>query len=131
MAATRLLRVIAGDTAIPALQVMAADPRLSDYAIYVLQPMPGSAAENALVGALTAARGAQKAAIVAALGQRRASSALPLLEPMLRDPALAPPAAVAIGRIGGPAASAALASAYGAASGESKRRAGGVAARSR
>ena len=121
MAATRLLRVIAGDTAIPALQVMAADPRLSDYGIYVLQPMPGSAAENALVGALTAARGAQKAAIVAALGQRRASSALPLLEPMLRDPALAAPAAVAIGRIGGPAASAALASAYGAAAGESKR----------
>jgi len=121
MAATRLLRVIAGDTAIPALQVMAADPRLSDYGIYVLQPMPGSAAENALVGALTAARGAQKAAIVAALGQRRASSALPLLEPMLRDPALAAPAAVAIGRIGGPAASAALASAYGAAAGESRR----------
>ena len=121
MAATRLLRVIAGDTAIPALQVMAADPRLSDYGIYVLQPMPGSAAENALVGALTAARGAQKAAIVAALGQRRASSALPLLEPMLRDPALAPTAAIAIGRIGGPAASKALASAYGAASGESKR----------
>jgi hypothetical protein len=121
MAATRLLRVIAGDTAIPALQVMAADPRLSDYAIFVLQPMPGSAAENALVGALTAARGAPKAAIVVALGQRRASSALPLLEPLLRDPALAAPAAVAIGRIGGPAASAALASAYGAASGESKR----------
>jgi hypothetical protein len=121
MAATRLLRVIAGDTAIPALQVMAADPRLSDYGIYVLQPMTGSAAENALVGALTAARGAQKAAIVAALGQRRASSALPLLEPMLRDPALAAPAAVAIGRIGGPAASAALASAYGAAAGESRR----------
>jgi hypothetical protein len=121
MAATRLLREIAAGPAIPALQVMAADPRLSDYAIYVLQPMTGSAAENALVGALTAARGAQKAAIVAALGQRRASSALPLLEPLLRDPALAAPAAVAIGRIGGLAASAALATAYGAASGESKR----------
>jgi hypothetical protein len=46
---------------------------------------------------------------------------LPLLEPMLRDPALATPAAVAIGRIGGPAASAALASAYGAASGAAKQ----------
>ena len=121
MAAARLLRVIAGDTAVPALQVMAADPRFSDYAIYVLQPMPGSAAENALAGALTKARGAQKAAVVAALGQRRAAGALPLLEPMLRDPALATPAAVAIGRIGGPAASAALASAYGAASGATKR----------
>jgi hypothetical protein len=121
MAAARLLRVIAGDTAVPALQVMAADARFSDYAIYVLQPMPGGAAEAALVQALGRSRGAQKAAIVAALGERRAASALPLLEPMLRDPALATPAAVAIGRIGGPAASAALASAYGAASGAAKQ----------
>ena len=121
MAATRLLREIAGDTAIPALQAMLADARYSDYAIYVLQPMPGAAAEAALVQSLKAARGTQKAAIVAALGQRRAAAALPLLEPMLRDPALAAPAAVAIGRIGGPAASKALSSAFGAASGESKR----------
>jgi hypothetical protein len=121
MAATRLLREIAGDTAIPTLQAMLADARYSDYAIYVLQPMPGAAAETALVQSLKAARGTQKAAIVAALGQRRAASALPLLEPMLRDPALAAPAAVAIGRIGGPAASKALSSAYGTASGESKR----------
>jgi HEAT repeat protein len=121
MAATRLLREIAGDTAIPALQAMLADARYSDYAIYVLQPMPGAAAETALVQALKTARGAQKSAIVAAVGERRAAGALPLLEPMLRDPALAATAAVAIGRIGGPAASKALASAYGAATGEPKR----------
>jgi HEAT repeat protein len=121
MAATRLLRMVAGDTAIPALQAMLADPQLSDYAVYVLQPMPGAAAEAALAQSLKTARGAQKAAVVAALGQRRASSALPLLEPMLRDPALSTAATIAIGRIGGPAASKALASAYGAASGDSKR----------
>ena len=121
MAATRLLREIAGDTAVPALQAMLTDPRVSDYAVYVLQPMPGAAAEAAFVQSLKAARGAQKSAIVVALGQRRAASALPLLEPMLRDPALAATAAVAIGRIGGPAASKALSSAYGSASGESKR----------
>ena len=121
MAAGRLLRVIAGDTAIPALQAMVADSRYSDYAIYVLQPMPGTAAETALLQSLKTARGAQTSAVVAALGQRRAASALPLLEPMLRDPALAPAAAIAIGRIGGTAASAALASAYNAASGDMKR----------
>jgi hypothetical protein len=121
MAATRLLRMIAGESAIPALQAMLTDPRASDYAIYVLQPMPGAAAESAFVQSLKAARGTQKSAIVAALGQRRATGALPLLEPMLRDPALAATAAVAIGRIGGPGAAKALSSAYGAASGESKR----------
>ena len=121
MAATRLLRMIAGDTAIPVLQAMLPDPRLSDYAIYVLQPMPASAAETALVQALKTARGAQKAAVVAALGQRRAASALPLIEPMLGDPALAPVAAVAIGRIGGTGAAAALSKAFGAASGDAKR----------
>jgi len=121
MAAARLLRVVAGDTAIPALQEMVADPRYSDYAIYVLQPMPGAAAETALVQSLKTARGAQKAAVVAALGQRRSASILPLLEPMLREPALATTAATAIGRIGGPAAAAALASAYGTVAGESKR----------
>jgi hypothetical protein len=121
MAAARLLRMIAGESAIPALQAMAVDPRTSDYAIYVLQPMPGAVAESALVQSLKAARGAQKAALVAALGQRRAATALPLLEPMLKDPALATMAAVAIGRVGGPDASKALASSYAAASGEPKR----------
>jgi HEAT repeat protein len=121
MAATRLLRVIAGDTAIPSLAAMLSDPRSADYAIYVLQPMPGGTAEAALVQALKTARGPVKTAVVVALGQRRAASALPLLEPMLRDPALAATAAVAIGRIGGPAAAKALASAYATASVESKR----------
>ena len=121
MAATRLLRMFAGETAIPVLQAMLPDPRLSDYAIYVLQPMPANAAETALVQALKTARGAQKAAVVAALGQRRAASALPLIEPMLGDPALAPVAAVAIGRIGGTGAAASLTKAFGAASGDAKR----------
>jgi hypothetical protein len=121
MAATRLLRTIAGDTAVPALQAMVADPRLSDYAIYVLQPMPGAAAETALLQSLKTARGAQQAAVVAALGQRRTTAALPLLTPMLGSPALAPAAAVAIGRIGGPAATAALTTAMETAQAPAKR----------
>ena len=121
MAATRLLRAIAGDTAVPALQAMVPDPRLSDYAIYVLQPMPGAAAEAALIQSLKTARGAQQSAVVAALGQRRATAALPLLTPMLGNPALAPTAAVAIGRIGGTAATAALTKAMETAAAPTKR----------
>jgi hypothetical protein len=121
MAATRLLRMIAGDTAVPALKAMVADPRLSDYGIYVLQPMPGAAAEAALLQSLKAARGAQQAAVVAALGQRRAAAALPLITPMLGNPALAPVAAVAIGRIGGPAATTALGKAMEAAPAPTRR----------
>ncbi len=121
MAATRLLRAIAGDTAVPALQAMVSDPRLSDYAIYVLQPMPGAAAEAALLQSLKTARGAQQAAVVAALGQRRATAALPLITPMLGNPALAPVAAVAIGRIGGTAATAALSKAMETAPAPTKR----------
>jgi len=121
MAAAGLLRTIAGDSAVPSLQAMVADPRLSDYAIYVLQPMPGAAAESALLQSLKTARGAQQAAVVAALGQRRAAAALPLITPMLGNPALAPAAAVAIGRIGGPAATPALTKAMESAQAPAKR----------
>jgi HEAT repeat protein len=121
MAAVRLLRAIAGDTAVPALQAMVPDPRLSDYAIYVLQPMPVAAAEAALMQSLKTARGAQQAAVVAALGQRRAAAALPLITPMLGNPAFAPVAAVAIGRIGGTAATAALSRAMETAPAPTKR----------
>jgi HEAT repeat protein len=121
LAVSRLLRVIAADTAIPALLGVLADPRTADYAIYVLQPMPGDAAETALEQSLKTARGPVKGAVVVALGQRRAASALPHLVPLLRDPALASTAAVAIGRIGGPAAATALTSAFRGASGDAKR----------
>ena len=120
MAAARLLRAIAGDATVPALQAMVADPRSSDYAIFVLQPMPGAAAEAALLQSLKTARGAQQAAVVAALGQRRTAAALPLITPMLGNPALSKTAAVAIGRIGGTAATAALSKAYEIAAGEGR-----------
>ena len=53
----RYLRVIAGDTAVPALQAMLADDRSADLALYVLQQIPGPAAEDALVQALKTTRG--------------------------------------------------------------------------
>jgi HEAT repeat protein len=115
LTATRFLRVVAGDTAVPALQAMLADARLADYATYVLQQLPGPVAERALVEALKSARGTVKSGIVTALGERRASGALPVLVPLLSQPEFNAAAATAIGRIGGPAAAAALTAAYGAA----------------
>ncbi len=121
LTATRFLRVVAGDTAVPALQAMLADPRSADYAIYVLQQLPGPAAEGALVQALTSTRGTARAGVVTALGERRANGALPALVPLLSQPEFNVAAATAIGRIGGPAAAAALTASYGAAQGPFKR----------
>jgi hypothetical protein len=112
VAASRHLRVIAGDTAIPALQAMLGDPKSADLAIYVLQQMPGPAAGDALVRALKTARGAVKTAVVVALGNRRAAGAVPMLAPMLKDPALGVTAAMALARIGGADAASLLAPAF-------------------
>jgi HEAT repeat protein len=108
MIACRYLRVIAGDTAVPALQAMLTDERSADLALYALQGIPGGAAAQALLKALGATTGATKIAIVAALGERRSAAAIPAIAPLLQQAALAPAAAVALGRIGGEAAAASL-----------------------
>ena len=118
--ASRHLRLIAGDTAVPALQAMLPDDKSADLALYALQGIPGVAAERALVQALGVTTGATKIAIVAALGERRSAEAVPAIVPLLQQPALASVAAVALGRIGGEAAVSALGSAYGAAAGALK-----------
>jgi HEAT repeat protein len=115
MAASRHLRVIAGDTAVPALQAMLADDRTGDLAIYVLQQIPGKAAGKALVAALPASRGAARISIIAALGERRDPDAIAALVPLLAQPDVGRAAALALGTIGGPtAADAVLAACAGA-----------------
>jgi HEAT repeat protein len=106
------LRVIAGDTAVPALRAMLADPKLADPAIYVLQQLPGPVAEAALVQALVTARGNVKVSTIAALGARHATAAVPALVPLLKQPELTVASATALGSIGGPDAAAGLASAF-------------------
>lgn len=118
--AARYLRVIAGASAVPALEAMLADERSADTALYVLQPMPGAAAEAALIRALGTAPGAAKTAVIAALGERRQADAVPGLAGLLRQPAYAAAAATALGRIGGDAAAAELTSVFASASGELK-----------
>ncbi|RPJ71375.1 MAG: hypothetical protein EHM24_12595 [Acidobacteria bacterium] len=120
MAATRLLRIIAADSAVPALQAMLADDRLADLAIYVLQPMPGAAADKALLQALSSTKGATRVAAIAAAGERRLSDAVPVLAPLLSQPNVGKPAALALGAIGTEAAAQALAAAYAGATATSK-----------
>ncbi len=96
---------------------MLADDSSADLALYALQGIAGAAAERALVQGLGATTGATKIAIVAALGERRSAGAVPALVPLLQQPALVGPAAIALGRIGGEAAAAALGSAFGGAAG--------------
>ena len=111
VAASRLLRVIAADTAVPALQAMLADDRSADLALYVLQPLPGSAVDKALLQALGSTTGSTRVAVIGATGARRMADAVPALAPLLSQPELARPAAVALGAIGTDAAAQALAGA--------------------
>lgn len=108
MAAARHLRVIAGDTAVPALQVLLKDERTADPALYVLRQIPGPVADKALLQALGTTAGATRIAVIGALGGRRTMQAVPTLVPLLKQPALARPAAIALGAIGGEAAGQAL-----------------------
>lgn len=118
MTACRHLRLIAGDTAVPALQALLADERSADMALYALQGIPGAAAEKALVQALSTTIGATKTAIVATLGERKAAAAAPALVPLLQQPAFAKAAAISLGRIGGDGAASALATAFAGAPGD-------------
>jgi HEAT repeat protein len=108
MAACRYLRLIAGDTAVPALQAMLTDEKSADLALYALQGISGGTAEKALLQSLGVTTGATKLEILAALGERRSVAAIPVVAPLLQQAAFAPAAAVALGRIGGEAAVAPL-----------------------
>lgn len=108
VAAARFLRTFAGDTAVPALLALVADNRTADQALYALQGIPGREAESGLIKALATASGPTRTAIIAALGERRAAAALPVVVPLLRDPAFGVAAATAVGRIGGADAAVAL-----------------------
>jgi HEAT repeat protein len=110
--ASRHLRLIAGETAVPALQAMLTDDKSADLALYALQGIPGEASGRALVQALGVTIGATKVEIVAALGERRSAEAVPAIVPLLQQPALAGPAAIALGRIGGDAARSALVASF-------------------
>jgi HEAT repeat protein len=90
-------------------------------ALYALQQIPGAAAGNALLRAVKTAGSGTKIAVIGALAARRDAAAVPALLPLLQQPAVGEAAAVALGRIGGDAAAAALVSAYAGAPPDFKR----------
>lgn len=95
------------------LAPMLADPARTDNARLALDRVPGPQVDALYVAALPAASGRTRLGLLDAIGTRAIASAVPALAGLLNDadPATAAAAARALGRIGGPAALAALAGA--------------------
>ncbi len=117
MAVCRHLRLIGGDASVPVLGKMLLAADTSDMALYALAKIPGAASDRALRDALTKTSGAVQISLINAIGVRGSREAIPALVPFLgqtkTDAAKA--AAYVLGRLGGPAAAAALNTAFAAA----------------
>jgi len=108
--ACRRLKVAGTVKAVPALAACLTDKELAHSARYALETMPYPEAAAALRDAVPKATGLAKAGIIDSIGDRRDKEAVPLLGPLAADadPQVASSAAVALGKIGGPEAIAAL-----------------------
>ncbi len=109
-AVCRELGLIGTDRSVPVLERMLAVEGTSDMARYALEAIPGPAADGALLRAMDALGGNARFGIVSSLGNRRCAAAVPALDKDLRSSNRneAVFAAEALGRIGGPDATAAL-----------------------
>ena len=109
-AACALLKRIGTARAVPALAALLADDQLSHAARYALESMPAPEAGRALIAALEKCSGLTQTGLVISIGNRREAGALPALAKLVSssDPDVAAAAAVALGKIGGPAAVTAL-----------------------
>lgn len=95
--------------AVPALAALLADPQVSTYARYGLEPIGDSAVDEALRTALAKSKGALRVGIINSIAQRKDTAAVPVLSKLLysADIPTAQAAAAALGRISGlPAANA-------------------------
>ncbi len=110
----RHLRMIAGPKAVPVLQKLLLDPGTTDAALYALDGLPGPAADEAFLQALTLAPRTIKPSLIAVLGDRRAAAAVGPLAKLASDRTGEFPAqaATALGSIGSPEAANALLSAF-------------------
>ena len=108
--ACRELRQIGGPASIPVLASLLTDEKLSHMARYALEPMPYAEAGRALREALANSGGEVKVGILNSLGVRGEADAVPALTGQLgdTDEAVAAAAALALGRVGTPAAAEAL-----------------------
>lgn len=96
--------------AVPALAALLTDEKLSDYARFGMVPIPDPSVDVALRDALARTKGQQRLGVIASIGQRKDTAAVPVLSKYLysTDAALAEAAAASLGQIGGPQAIAAL-----------------------
>lgn len=100
--ACRELARIGTADAVPALAALLGDQRLGHMARYGLEPIPGPAVDAALRDALGKLQGLPKVGVIASLGVRRDTAAVPALAALLKDPdaTVAQTAARALGAIG-------------------------------
>jgi len=122
LAVCRELRLIGSDKSAAALGKMLLQPGTTDLARYALEKIPGPAADKALLDALNAAPGEAKIGIISSLGNRKTAESVMTLSVLLTDPesASASASAIALGRIGGKDAAAALSGVYDKAQGAFK-----------
>ena len=111
--ACRRLAIVGTAASVPALEKLLSDEDLSNMACFALERIPDSAAQDALRQALRTLREERRTGVIQALGNRRSQNAVADLVRLLsdEDPAARRAAAVALGKIGGPAAAKALAAA--------------------
>ncbi len=104
------LAVHGSAAAVPDLAALLGNPRLASWARIALEAIPGSAADAALRGAAGTLDGLLLVGAINSIGVRGDAAAVPLLESRLAasDGDVAAAAAGALGRIGTPAAAAAL-----------------------
>ena len=104
------LRITGSAKVVPALASLLMDENLSQSARLALEPMPLPEAAQALRDALLKTTGKTKAGIIDSLGERRERESAAALAGLVqdRDPMIASSAALALGKIGGPQAIAAL-----------------------
>ncbi|HPY29737.1 MAG TPA: HEAT repeat domain-containing protein [Verrucomicrobiota bacterium] len=112
--ACKLLRQRGTAAAVPALAPLLRDERVSQAARFALEGIAAPEAAAALREALNLTSGLLQAGIVDSLGWKRDAAAVPTLQPLLAsaETSLAGPAALALGRIGGSEARAALRAAW-------------------
>ena len=102
--ACKQLAVVGDESAVPVLASLLGDEKLSHYARFALEPIPGKAVDAALREALNTVQGRLKLGVINSIGARRDAEAIPVLKELLasEDSASADAAASALARIGTP-----------------------------
>jgi len=121
--ACRELSIIGTDQSVPVLAGMLTNQEYSDMARYALERIPGEAVNKALLEALPKAEGNAKVGIVNSLGERGCEAAVAEIGKLVAgsDVTLSGAAISALGKIGSPAAGAALVDAETSVSGDANK----------